>query len=303
MTPEQARKLAGKCSFTTAQLFGRVGRAALRALYDTAFSNTSHINTSTHNAIIALIDILQHCQPRRLSPQPQPAKLTIIYTDAFYRDGDKQIRCSDLLGDKDSLTPSPTMTNGWAAVVFHPSSTKPLVFNGTVPPRLLKHFASNKAFVYFLEAWAASITPILVKPSLTSTYIQLCDNDAATHAIIKGSGSHTPLNNLLGSHWTWHNRHCLRQILKRVPTHANIADPFSRGDFSIAHQLQWPILEPPTTRLLETTKKIIGDAKFAHQVGFTQDPYIQLQQLQKLALQKLLPSNRHIGTYLLKSRR
>lgn len=128
------------------------------------------------------------------------------------------------------------MTNGWAAVVFHPHAKTPLVFHGTVPPKLLKHFASNKAFIYFLEAWAAIIiTPILIKPLLTPTYIQLCDNDAATHAIIKGSGSHAPLNDLLGSHWTWHNRHCLRQILHRVPTHANIADP------SAEETLQSPI--------------------------------------------------------------
>ena len=285
MTPEQARKLAGKCSFTTTQLFGRVGRAALRALYDKAFSNTSTINTLTKSAIISLIDILKHCQPRQLPLQPTPIRHTIIYTDAFYRDGDKVIRCSELLQNEDILNPDPAMTNGWAAVVFHPDATKPLVFNGTVPPSLLKHFASNKAFIYFLEAWAAIITPILVAPLLTSTYVQLCDNDAATHAIIKGSGSHTPLNNLLGSHWTWHNRRCIRQILRRAPTHANIADPFSRGDFSIATQLQWPVLEPPTTRLLETTKKIIGNAEFAHQIGFTQDKYIQ--QFQDLALRKL----------------
>ena len=180
------------------------------------------------------------------------------------------------------------MTNGWAAVVFHPEAQTPLVFHGTVPPKLLKHFASNKAFIYFLEAWAAIITPILIKPLLTSTYIQLCDNDAATHAIIKGSGSHAPLNNLIGSQWTWHNRECLRQILHRVPTHANIADPFSRGDFSISSQLQWPVLEPPTSRLLTTTKKIIGDSTFAHEIGFTQDPYIQ--HFQQLALRKLFPN-------------
>ena len=72
----------------------------------------------------------------------------------------------------------------------------------------------------------------------------------------------------------------LRQILRWVPTHANNADPSSREDFTIAKQLQWPILEPPTSRLLETTKKIIGDSRFAHQIGFTQDPYIlQFQSL------------------------
>ena len=289
MTPEQARKLAGKCSFTTTHLFGRVGRAALRALYDKAFSNNDTLGSQTQSAIIALIDILNNCQPRRLHLRPTPTQHTIIYTDAFYREGDKQFRCSELLQQIETFTPSPSMTNGWAAVIFHPSSPRPLVFNGTVPPKLLKHFASNKAFIYFLEAWAAIITPILVKPLLTPTYIQLCDNDAATHAIIKGSGSHAPLNNLLGSHWTWHNRHCLRQILRRVPTHANIADPFSREDFTIARQLHWPTLEPPTSRLLETTKKIIGDSHFAHQIGFTQDPYIL--QFQSLAHQKMFPTS------------
>ena len=104
MTPEQARKLAGKCSFTTTQLFGRVGRAALRALYDKAFSNTSTINTLTKSAIISLIDILKHCQPRQLPLQPTPIRHTIIYTDAFYRDGDKVIRCSELLQNEEILT-------------------------------------------------------------------------------------------------------------------------------------------------------------------------------------------------------
>ena len=301
LTPEQARKLAGKCSFTTTQLFGRVGRAALRALYDKAFSNTDTINSHTHSAITALLNILQHCQPRQLPLQPQHTQHTIIYTDAFYKEGDKLLRCSDLYDQEHELTPSPEMTNGWAAVVFHPSAKTPLVFHGTVPPRLLKHFASNKAFIYFLEAWAAIITPILIKPLLTSTYIQLCDNDAATHAIIKGSGSHAPLNNLIGSHWTWHNRECLRQILHRVPTHANIADPFSRGDFSISKQLNWPVLEPPTNRLLTTTKKIIGDSTFAHDIGFTQDPYIQ--QFQQLAFRKLFPkSHLEVSTWFQEKR-
>lgn len=91
MSPEQARKLAGKRSFTTTQLFGRVGRAALRALYNKAFSNISHINTSTHNAIIALIDILQHCQhgdfhsnPNQPnSPSSIPMHSTVMVTNRY----------------------------------------------------------------------------------------------------------------------------------------------------------------------------------------------------------------------------
>jgi len=125
MTPEKARKLAGKCSFTTTQLFGRVGRAALRALYDKAFSNNGTINSHTQSAITALLNILQHCKPRQLPLQPQQTHYTIIYTDAFYKEGDKLLRCSDLYDQEHELTPSPEMTNGWAAVVFHPEAQTP----------------------------------------------------------------------------------------------------------------------------------------------------------------------------------
>ena len=95
-----------------------------------------------------------------------------------------------------------------------------------------------------------------------------------------------PLNNLIGAHWTLHSRQHLRQILHRVPTHANIADPFSREDFSIAQQLGWHILEPPTKKILSTTQKIIGDSKYAHNTGFSDNQFIH--QFQNLAYNKLL---------------
>ena len=127
MAPEQARKLAGKCSFTTTHLFGRVGRAALRALYDKAFSNNDQLSTHTISSLIALQNILQVCSPRRLPLRPSMERHTIIYTDTFYRDGDKQLRLHQLIDTPDLLTPSADTTNGWAAVVFHPDSTTPLV--------------------------------------------------------------------------------------------------------------------------------------------------------------------------------
>ena len=165
-------------------------------------------------------------------------------------------------------------TNGWAAVIFPPDKT-PIVIHGAVPWKILRHFTSNRAYIYFLEAWAAIVTPALVKPLLTHPYIQLCDNDPATHAINKGSGKHQPLNNLIGSHWAWHNRQQLTQILKRVPSKANIADPFSRRDFTIATTLGWTILQAPTEHLVHTMNRIVGNPSFAHKHGFDNTPAIQ----------------------------
>ena len=271
MSPDQARRLAGKCSFTTTHLFGRVGRAPLRALYDKSFSTTDKINTTTKTAIIALTEILTHCKPKTVPLSPDPIQTTIIYTDAFFSDGVKEWRNSDFTDQHEVPDFSFDYTNGWAAVVFPPNRT-PLVIHGTIPRSILQHFTSNRAYIYFLEAWAAIITPVLAEPLLTHPYIQLCDNDPATHAINKGSGRHQPLNNLIGSHWAWHNRQQLTQILKRVPSKANIADPFSRRDFTIAEALGWRILPAPTEHLATSNEQNSREPHIRTQTRLQQHP-------------------------------
>ena len=267
LDPGVAQKLAGKCSFTTSQLFGKVGRAANRALYDHTYSQQHQLSKTTRQGLIAMVNILQHSQPRRCPLQPTLLSPTIIYTDAFYTiDGYNQ-RCSDLT-EEDLQQAHKDLPNGWGIVVFTANQTPMVVTSGHIPPNLLQQFASSQAFLYFLEAWTAIIAPVLFKPVLTTPYIQLCDNEASKHAILKGTGKHQPLNNLIGSHWTWHNRSQLHQVLDRVPSKANIADPFSRGDFSIATDRGWRILRPPHTDILKRTFKIIGDTTFAHEHGF-----------------------------------
>ena len=267
LQPSLAQKLAGKCAFTATQLFGKVGRAANRALYDHAFSNHTHLDRPTKQGILAMIDILQHAQPRVAPLLPAAFQPTIIYTDAYYQIDGVHKRCCDLT-EEDLQHAHKDLPNGWGIVVFSPGKS-PIVTSGHVPPNLLHQFTSSRAFIYFLEAWTAVIAPVLFHPLLTRPYIQLCDNEASKHAILKGTGKHQPLNNIIGAHWTWHNRCQLHQILDRVPSKANIADPFSRGDFDIAHQHGWKILRTPHKEILQRTFKIIGDALFAHTTGFS----------------------------------
>ena len=200
-TCHQKKRLAGKCSFTTTHLFGRVGRAPLRALYDKSHSTTSTINNQTRTAIIALREILSHCLPKTVPLQPEPQRITIVYTDAFFSDGNTQFRNCDFADEDIRPDFDYDHTNGWAAVIFPPGQ-RPTIIHGSVPRKILQHFASNKAYIYFLEAWAAIITPVLTQPLLTNPYVQLCDNDPATRAINKGSGKHQPLNNLTWSDHT-----------------------------------------------------------------------------------------------------
>ena len=63
LEPDQARRMAGKCNFLTGRLFGKVGRAPLKAIYSRAHSNISHLDKPTKSALYALLDIIQHCRP------------------------------------------------------------------------------------------------------------------------------------------------------------------------------------------------------------------------------------------------
>ena len=197
LQPSLAQKLAGKCAFTATQLFGKVGRAANRALYDHAFSNHTHLDKPTKQGILAMINILQHAQPRVAPLIPDTFQPTIIYTDAYYQIEGVHKRCCDLT-EEDLQHAHKDLPNGWGIVVFSPGKP-PIVTSGHVPPNLLHQFTSSRAFIYFLEAWTAVIAPVLFHPILTRPYIQLCDNEASKHAIIKGTGKHQPLNNIIGA--------------------------------------------------------------------------------------------------------
>lgn len=197
MSPEQARRLAGKCSFTTTHLFGRVGRSPLRALYMTRqvlLHNRQNQHTHTKTAIIALIEILAHCLPKTIPPSPNPIKTTIIYTDAFFSDGANTWRNSDFT-EQDVRS----------------SDFPPLLIHGTIPRKILQHF--NLPATEHISTSLRHGQPLLTQP-----YIQLHDNDPECAAIHKGSGKRQLLNNLIGPHWAWLNRQQLTQFLRRVPS-------------------------------------------------------------------------------------
>ena len=137
LQPSLAQKLAGKCAFTATQLFGKVGRAANRALYDHAFSNRTHLDKPARQGILAMIDILQHAQPRIAPLVPNTFRPTIIYTDAYYQIDGVHKRCCELT-EEDLQHAHKDLPNGWGIVVFSPDRS-PIVTSGHVRT----HFTSS----------------------------------------------------------------------------------------------------------------------------------------------------------------
>ena len=268
LTPEEARKMAGKCNFLTGRLFGKVGRAPLKAIYARANSFSHQLDKPTRSSLMALRDIILHCQPMTIPRNPTCRSFSVIYTDAYfqlkgtvYRPGDENLPQWD-------SQQTPDIENGWAALCFHQGDVHTgAYFQGRLPSALLRQFSADQAFIYLLEAWAAILAPMIFEPWLDRFYVQCCDNEASRHALIKGVGKHQPLNCLISAHWTWHNRRGIAHRLERVPTKANISDALSRFE-GIPEAKLWHQLQIPTSSLTQRATKIIGDIEFASKRGF-----------------------------------
>ena len=268
LTPEEARKMAGKCNFLTGRLFGKVGRAALKAIYARANSFSHQLDKPTRSSLLALRDIILHCQPMTIPRNPTFRSFSVIYTDAYfklkgtvYRPGDENLPQWD-------SRQTPDIENGWAALCFHQGDVhNGAYFQGRLPSVLLRQFSADQAFIYLLEAWAAILAPVIFEPWLDRFYVQCCDNEASRHALIKGVGKHQPLNCLVSAHWTWHNRRGIAHRLERVPTKANISDALSRFE-GIPEAQMWHQISIPLPSLTQRATKIIGDIEFASNRGF-----------------------------------
>ncbi|CAE7247325.1 unnamed protein product, partial [Symbiodinium microadriaticum] len=85
LTPEKARKMAGKCNFLTGRLFGKVGRAPLKALHARANCFSHQLDKRTRSSLMALRDIILHCQPMTIPRNPTFRAYSVIYTDAYFK--------------------------------------------------------------------------------------------------------------------------------------------------------------------------------------------------------------------------
>ena len=266
---DMARRMAGKCNFLTGRLFGKVGRAPLKARNARAHSHHTSLDKPTRAALYALMDTISHCTPTKIPRDPQVRQFAVIYTDAYYTANQQQLRPSDPIPEAWRPQDYGTVDNGFGAVIFLPGeSHRVWFFQGRLPKEILKQFSSNTAFIYLLEAWVALL---IFEPLLGDFYIQCCDNEAARHAIIKGVGKHQPLNALISAHCNWHNRRGNAHRLERVPTKVNISDPISRFE-PLPEGLLWSKIEVPHKAITDRALKIIGDIRAASTLGFENIP-------------------------------
>ncbi len=110
-----------------------------------------------------------------------------------------------------------------------PLINRAIYVRGVVPSSKLRQFCTRRAFIYFLEAWAQILVGIACHELLGPRYTSFCDNDAAKHALLKGYGRDTTINNMLGLFWTFMEDIGGDPWIERASSAANLSDEFSRA--------------------------------------------------------------------------
>ena len=241
MSSSLAQQTAGKLAFLATTFFGNVGKAALQPLYargrGLGEASHDHLTTGLRRAIVFLLYVLRHAQPRCVPLVPkQFFESAIVYTDAFYQPGTKHGGCS-----KQAL-------NGWGYVVTIGSET---VYDfGEVPQHFVQRFASRRAFIYMLEIFAVLVCVTACHDRLPPFIRFYIDNQAGKYALVKGYGKCAAINTLITAFWTLVevNRWCPH--FSYVKSGLNISDPVSRADDSIARSFGWTRLHTNVEPLL-----------------------------------------------------
>ena len=241
----------------------------MRAIWNRAASNdhgcdADNLTTALDDSLKNLTTILLTCPPRTVTMNYQ-GKRAIIYTDAYFKLGERGVKIGQARDIKDWQV-SEVSENGWDFIVIPDQSRPDIGFSlyGVVPPAIVKLFSGTKAFICFLEALADIIAPMILRKLLPEHYVSFVDNEAAKFALIKGYGKQKRVNQLIATFWNFNAANTLSPWIERVPCGANWADSVSRNDFSLSTQKGWLRLQPRLNRIWPILRKIATDSEFAH---------------------------------------
>ena len=252
ITADQALKLAGKIQFM--QEAGQGIRACIHPLWKlaTAGCHTKHtqqLPADVQDALRTLVILIHDFKPVK-SPFTKP-EVAIVYADAFFKAGEKEIRLSQATDDWDwNPEASNLLHNGWGFVTRLPNQ-EVIFARGEFPGRLLGHFTTRRAYIYALEVLSQALALIAGQHVLTEFTWFYCDNEAGRCALLKGYGKETKLNRLISCCWQLATARNIGPAFDRVSSKANISDEISRNDLVNAVNLGWKEIVLPWNEIYE----------------------------------------------------
>ena len=267
ISPAEASRLAGRMTFLNSTVFGKVGAAALRPLYVRAKAMGGRpkgdqyaVTPPLAAALRTMIHIISTAEPQRFPLTPaQPCSAT-LYADAFYKQGEYKMTADEAWELRHG-----GLSNGWGFVARLGEDI--FYAHGSLPQQLLLRVTTRQAFIYFLEIYAQVVMTACLSELLPRQWISFIDNQAGHAALLKGWGSDERVNLLLECFWKMAAKLQWQPHFEWVPSHNNISDPISRGDFSLANLHQWTLIDVEDTPLHKLLSSSQTNLEQAHLEG------------------------------------
>ena len=243
LRPSVAGEIAGKFGFACTAIYGRVGRACLKPVYERQHSSSgSHIlSRSLRAALVCMYRILEDPQPRVVLPSFMGSRRSCVaYTDG---QGAGYI----------------------AAVVFPGAPFQPAYCSLRLPEELLARFA-QKNCIQQIETCAVILLFDTFAREIADCDVRLfCDNIAEQGALIKGFSRSPSQAALCGAVWVRAAHGRVGLWIDRVRSKSNIADiptrPGSRSqDLEILRALGARCRVPPRVRIVDRIHSELSNA-------------------------------------------
>ena len=235
LRPRIAGELAGKFAFACTALYGRVGRAALKPVYERQHSSAfaRKLSPQLRAALLCILDIVHNAPSRVVLPSYFGSRpVTLAYTDG--------------------------QGEGWiAAVVFPRPPFKPAYTAMQLPEDLCRLFAPKNP-IEQIETAAVLLLLEVFFEELKDTDVRLfVDNIAAQGSLIRGFSRSFSQALLCGAVWARVARARVGLWVDRVASEENIADIPTRPDKSERFAL---------LRTLGVRCRLVQSARFVAQI-------------------------------------
>jgi len=210
---EELTSLRGLVGYTRSQCFGRCGALTLHALSCMLGAPERKLTTDDELQLQFWQTYFAHAEPRKIKTNDFGMPVLIFVDGAEETSG-----------------------VGIGAVIVDGAFREG--FGGKVPNRMVEEWrrdGGREKVIHQAELLPAAVAAALWEERLwRRRWVLFVDNDGARGALVKGSTAARPSARIVQRFWVEVGRQASFPWVDRVPTHSNLADGPSRGDWSVA---------------------------------------------------------------------
>ena len=255
LSPGHAAKIRGKLFFLTGSLFGRIGRAFMRALSERQYEVRGprkleardqipyEINGAIEDALKSWLMIIDRGKPRPIRERRLGPADAVFFTDGRAPEPDDPPGTGSRIG----------------GVLFAPWRENPVAFGIDVPEHVIGRWIPRKNQIALIELLAPVLLIHHFGSELGSKRVMgLIDSEPVLDALVKGQSKFKDVLELLKLFWDMVAEFGIDLYLDRVSTDANISDGVSRDKMDEAEEWGWNIEDVSFPSQLRSAEGVVS---------------------------------------------